>query len=105
MLLKVAMPVLKATNPPAYVRSAREPCTASLRCRLLTLFPPILLPVVSCLVVVDSNEDCVALSLYHLNEEACAKFSDRDTLIVMDPVIKNIRFTHGGKVQPLLCSV
>lgn len=73
ILLKVAMPVLKATNPPV------------------------------CLIVIDSNEDCVALSLYHLNDEACAKFSERDTLIVMDPVLKEIKFPHEGKEVGYRC--
>jgi hypothetical protein len=31
--------------------------------------------------------------------QACAKFSERDTLIVMDPVLKEIKFPHEGKVS------
>ena len=37
------------------------------------------------------------ISLCH--SQACAKFSERDTLIVMDPVLKEIKFPHEGKVS------
>jgi hypothetical protein len=51
------------------------------------------------MIVIDARGECLALSLYHLNEEACAKFSERDTLIVMDPVLKPIDFAHGDRVR------
>jgi hypothetical protein len=54
------------------------------------------------MIVIDARGECLALSLYHLNEEACAKFSERDTLIVMDPVLKPIDFAHGDRVRGVL---
>lgn len=57
----------------------------------------------SCLVVADSEETAHILSVYHLGEQACSRFGEKDTIIVMDPLVKDVRFPHDGHVSKRGC--
>lgn len=48
--------------------------------------------------MIDSEQTAIAVSVYHLDEQACSRFGDKDTIIVMDPVVKEISFQLDGKV-------
>lgn len=55
-------------------------------------------------VVVDHEAHSAALSLYHLDKEACERLGGKDTLIVLDPVVKMIKLTKdNGSVVSYPC--
>ena len=54
--------------------------------------------------MLDSDQGTAALSLYHLTSKACDRFSERDTFIVVDPVVKNVSLTlTSGDVVSYTC--
>ena len=52
-----------------------------------------------CLIVSDAEQTVCAVSVYHLNEAACARFGDKDTIVIMDPLIKEVVLSFEGKVR------
>ena len=51
--------------------------------------------------MLDAEQGTAALSLYHLTSTACDRFSDRDTFIVCDPIVKVVTLARGEGQEPV----
>ena len=51
-----------------------------------------------CFVMIDEDYTCIAVSIYHLDNEVYSKMSDKDVFFVLDPLLKNICINYNGTV-------
>ena len=48
--------------------------------------------------MIDEDYTCIAVSIYHLDNEVYSKMSDKDVFFVLDPLLKSICINYNGTV-------
>ena len=52
-----------------------------------------------CFIMVDEEETCIAVAIYHLDSEVYTKMTDKDVFYILDPFLKKVELN-----QPTLVS-
>lgn len=51
-------------------------------------------------MVIDGNGDAAALSVYHLTEAQLGRFTDKQTITILDPIMKRVSMPAAAMPPP-----
>lgn len=56
-----------------------------------------------CFIMIDDKYTCIAVSIYHLDNQVYSKMSDKDVFFVLDPYLKPIDVVYNGIAVSYQC--